>query len=122
MKNESLNQIYTGLGVLGSSNQAAQFWWNTAVNALTEFTFGDLCKVIPNKSISNDTYFICEKELRMLLMEKGIPEDSYTIDYGTMYGGKILIVGNPVDDIFIEQIKKEKQKGLYISRKPRKRP
>lgn len=135
MNNESLSQVYTNLGLLGKDNQTAQFWWNSTVNALTEFPFKDLCKVISIKPILGEIYFILEKNLKMLLMEKGIPEDSYTINYGILYGSQEVLECELVDKTddaewmeykvkyswAHEEFEYQTQKGLHISRKPQKR-
>ena len=115
-----MKQIYTSLWVLDGDNKQAQFWWDKAVNALIDFDFGDLCQIIPTGEFTNgkfDIYFILEKDLRTLLKEKEISEENYTIDYGTMFGGRILIVGEPVDDMIRDEFEKQRQKGLYIVRK-----
>lgn len=115
--NVSLKQIYTSLGVLDNNQEQAEFWWNNVVNALSEFDFEDLCQIVPNKDVTGGSLqicFICEKDLRTLLIEKGISEEEYSINYGTMFSSKVFIVGNPVDDMFLSELQKEKQKGLYL--------
>lgn len=119
-KNESLKQIYTSLGVLDNTkeHEYAQFWWNNVVNALTDFDFEHLCQIVPNGNLTNGSlqmYSIRENDLITLLMEKKISPENYSIDYGTIYGGEILIIDNTIDDIFRKKIKEQKQKGLYIN-------
>jgi len=120
-KNESLKQIYTSLGVLdNNTDECAEFWWNRVVNSLADFDFKDLCQVMPNGYVTGGSFqmvIIRENDLRALLSEKGISEEDYSIDYGTMYGGKVLIVGHAVDDMWREEFKKQRQKGLYLHRK-----
>lgn len=116
---ETLKQLYADLGVLNADQKEAQFWWDSVVNALKEFEFEDLCKVIPNKNIPSDYYFIREKDLRVLLMQKGILEDNYTISYGNLYGERILFARDPVDELFIKKVNEQRQKGLHISRNPK---
>lgn len=108
-KNESLKQIYTSLGVLDNAqeHECAQFWWNNVVNALTDFDFEHLCQIAPNGNLTNGSlqmYFIRENDLKILLMEKKFTKENYSIDYGTIYGGKILIAGNDADDRTIKEI------------------
>lgn len=117
-KNESLKQIYTSLGVLdNNTDECAKFWWNRVVSSLDDFDFKELCQVAPNRDLTKgslEMFFIRENDLRALLIEKGISEEEYFIDYGTVYGGPILIVGHAVDDMWRETIRKQRQKGLYL--------
>lgn len=118
-KNESLKQIYTSLGVLdNNTDKCADFWWSRVVSSLDGFDFKELCQVIPNEDLTKgsllEMFFIRENDLRTLLIEKGISEEEYFIDYGTMYGGSILIVGHVVDDMWRAAIRKQQQKGLYL--------
>lgn len=117
-ENKSLKQIYTSLGVLDENQEQAGFWWNKVVNALADFEFEDLCQIVPNKDVTDGSLQICfvrEKDLRTLLSEKGISEENYTINYGTMFSSKIFIVGDPVDDMFLDELNKQRQKGLYLT-------
>ena len=120
-KNESLRQIYTSLGVLdNNTDECAEFWWNRVVSCLADFDFNDLCQVMPNRYLTGGSiqmFIIRENDLRALLSEKGISEEDYSIDCGTMYGSKVLMVGHVVDEVWREEFKKQKQKGLYLHRK-----
>lgn len=115
--NEVLRQIYTNLGVLDKNQEEAEFWWNHIVYALTCFDFGDLCKIIPCGEFTDDwqdSYFILENDLKALLKEKEIPEENYHLDYGRLYGGRVLMVGDPIDNMFLNEFQKQRQKGLRI--------
>ncbi|MDE5539231.1 MAG: hypothetical protein K2J20_01950 [Bacilli bacterium] len=119
-KNETLNQIYTKLGVLNKDNNqgSINFWQENVANALIDFDFEDLCQITPNND-SYRQYFLLEKDLRAILAAKEIPEENYTINYGTIYGGRVSIIGCDVDDMFREELCSQKQKGLYLTRKPK---
>lgn len=116
--NESLKQIYLGLGVLDNhTDKGAKFWWDRVVSSLADFAFQDLCQVTPNSYLTggmNEMYIIRENDLRALLSEKGISEEDYSIDYGTIYGGGISIVNSPAYDISKEVFKTQQQRGLYL--------
>lgn len=103
--------------MLDNNQEQAQFWWNNIVNALADFDFEDLCQIIPVRNLTEGSLEICfirENDLRTLMKEKQIPEENYSIDYGTMYGGGVLIVGDVLDDMKREELSKQKQKGLRI--------
>lgn len=116
-KNETLKQIYTNLGVLNKDLECHTFWWTRVLNTFADADFSDLCQIVPNSDLTNGNchiLFIRENDLRTLLNEKGIPEEEYSISYGTMYGGRVYIAGTAMGDLRREEIKKQQQKGLYL--------
>lgn len=116
-KNEALKQIYTSLGVLDNKQECAHFWWKNVVNSLEDFNFEELCQIMPDSKLTNNSFeifFIRENDLKILLSEKGISEENYSIDYGTMYGGGVLMVGHAVDNMWRKELEKQRQKGLYL--------
>jgi len=120
-KNASLKQIYTNLGVLDlNTEEFANFWWNRVEMSLTDFDFNDLCKVIPNRYLTNNSlqmFFIREKDLRTLLSEKGISEEDYSIDYSEIFGGGV-ICSSALSDFWREESKKQQKKVfIYIEKK-----
>ncbi len=115
-KNEALKQTYTNLGVLNKDLESYDFWWKRVLNIFAEADFSDLCQIVPNSDLTDGSchiLFIRENDLRTL-KEKGISEEEYSLNYGTMYGGRIYVAGTAMGDMRREDLKKQQQKGLYL--------